>query len=149
MYPIAEETLKLKTYLLQLAESHAGQSISFEQIAYDTGIDMDAKGKTRLRNAAKYAGVEYAGVKNYGITLAGAKNGTTIIGGRLARIDSSVRRAEKATKNISRRYLQEMNAEDQKKVVFLGSVFGAIRSASDQYRTMIEKKQNQVRLVNT
>ena len=110
---------------------------------------MNAKGKERLRRAATYTGVEYDTVYDYGITVAGPNTGLNIIGGRLARIDSATSRAEKATKNISKRYFNHMNDNDRRAVLFLGSVFGAIRANAESYKLLAATKKPVPQLANT
>lgn len=143
MFKATEETRRLKQYLSDLAAREAGNKISFERIQNDTGVTMNATGKNRLRTAAKAARVEFDAIKNYGIELAGPGNGIQIIGGRLARIDNAVVRAEKSAKNIIAQHAPQMTQEDQRTALFIGSVFGAIRAASENYKAMKKGRQTQ------
>lgn len=136
MFKITEEVTKLKEFLETAATERPDTQISYLEIEDATGIPMDQKGKGYLRNAAKYCGVEYSAVPKYGIEIAGPNNGTQIIGGRLARIDAATRRAETATKNIQKRYIKDMDEESQKTIIFLGSVFGAIRASAEGYKRL-------------
>lgn len=149
MFKITEEVTKLKEFLEQAASERPDTRISYLEIEEVTGVVMDRKGKGYLRNAAKYSGVEYSAIPKYGIEIAGPNNGTQIIGGRLARIDAATRRAELATKNISMRYLGEMSREDKNTVLFLGSVFGAIRASAEGYRRLAQSKKPVPALANT
>lgn len=136
MFKITQEVSKLKEFLEEAAANRPDTQISYLEIEDITGIPMDQKGKGYLRNAAKYCGVEYSAVPKYGIEIAGPNNGTQIIGGRLARIDAATRRAETATKNIQKRYIRDMDDESQKTIIFLGSVFGAIRASAEGYKRL-------------
>lgn len=149
MFKITEEVTRLKEFLEKAAQERPDQKISYMDIEDATGIPMDMKGKGYLRNAAKYSGVEYSAVPKYGIEIAGPNNGNQIIGGRLARIDAATRRAETATKNISRRFLRDMSEDDQKTVILLGSIFGAIRANADSYKRLAMARKQQPMLVNT
>lgn len=149
MFKITQEVSKLKEFLETAASARPDAQISYLEIEDATGIPMDKKGKGYLRNAAKYCGVEYSAVPKYGIEIAGPNNGNQIIGGRLARIDSATRRAEMATKNISKRYIKDMSEEDQKTILFLGSVFGAIRASAEGYKRLAVARKPQPALVNT
>lgn len=148
MFKITEEVTKLKEFLETAAVERPDTQISYLEIEDATGIPMDLKGKGYLRNAAKYCGVEYSAVPKYGIEIAGPNNGTQIIGGRLARIDAATRRAETATKNISKRYLHDMDDESQKTILFLGSVFGAIRSSAEAYKRLAMTRKESPVLAN-
>lgn len=148
MFKITEEVTKLKEFLETAAAERPDTQISYLEIEDATGITMDLKGKGYLRNAAKYCGVEYSAVPKYGIEIAGPNNGTQIIGGRLARIDAATRRAETATKNISKRYLHDMDDESQKTIIFLGSVFGAIRASAEGYKRLAMSRKESPVLAN-
>ena len=149
MYKITEEVTTLKEFLEKAAIERPDQRISYLEIEDATGVKMDLRGKGYLRNAAKYSGVEYSAIPKYGIEIAGPNNGTQIIGGRLARIDAATRRAETATKNINRRYLGDMSQEDQKTILFLGSVFGAIRASAEGYKRLAQARRHKPELANT
>lgn len=149
MWKISEEVTRLKEFLETAAQHRAGQRISYDEIADATNVTMDTKGKGYLRNAAKYSGVEFSTVPKYGIEIAGPDNSADIMGGRLSRIDSATRRAETAAKNISVRYLEEMNDQDRKSMTMLVSVFGAIRANADQYKRIKRAKQKMIQPVNT
>jgi hypothetical protein len=149
MFKISAEVKRLKEFLEAAAEHRPGQQISYLEIEETTGVTMNLKGKGYLRNAAQYVGVEYSAIPKYGIEIAGADNGLSIIGGRLARIDSATRRAEKATKNISQRYIANMSDDDRRSVLFLGSVFGAIRASADSYKLLAASRKPIPQLTNT
>jgi len=149
MFKITEEVTLLKEFLEAASVERPDTKISYLEIEDATGVPMDNKGRGYLRNAARYCGVEYSAVPKYGIEIAGPNNGTEIIGGRLARIDAATRRAEIATKNISKRHLAAMSNEDQKAIVFLGSVFGAIRANAEGYKRLTASRKRQPVLVNT
>lgn len=149
MFKITEEVTLLKEFLEKAAQERPDQQISYLEIEHATGISMDKKGKGYLRNAARYSGVEYSAIPKYGIEIAGPTNGNQIIGGRLARIDAATRRAETATKNISRRYRKDMTQDDQRTVIMLGSIFGAIRASAESYKRLAHTRQPSVIPVNT
>ena len=149
MFAISEEVQKLKEFLETAAKERPDTNVSYLEIEEATGVTMDTKGKERLRRAATYTGVEYDTVYDYGITIAGPNSGINIIGGRLARIDSATRRAEKATNNISKRYFNHMNDNDRRAVLFLGSVFGAIRANAESYKLLAATKKPVPQLANT
>jgi hypothetical protein len=149
MFKISAEVKRLKEFLEDAAQQRPGQQISYMEIEEITGVPMNVKGKGYLRNAAQYVGVEYSAIPKYGIELASAGNGLSIIGGRLARIDAATRRAEKSTKNISSRYFADMDDRDRSAVLFLGSVFGAIRASADSYKLLAATRRHAPQLTNT
>lgn len=149
MFAISEEVQKLKEFLETAAKERPDTSVSYLEIEEATGVTMNAKGKERLRRAATYTAEEYDTVYDYGITVAGPNTGLNIIGGRLPRSDSATRRAEKATKNISKRYFNHLNDNDRRAVLFLGSVFGAIRANAESYKLLAATKKPVPQLANT
>ncbi len=136
---ISADMQALKKYIEVLPD---GKIVSFEAVASDTGIKMDTKGKQFLRAALSSLHREYASITGWGIELSSPANAVSLVNHRLIKIDNAVRRGEK-TANRCMHFLDAMDDKDSKQLLFVASVFGAIRAsaslAKSQYRTNKEK----------
>jgi hypothetical protein len=128
-----DDTLKIQAYLLEQAN---GTVLSYEQLYSATGVRMDNIGKARLKSALRSIKRESSTVRGKGIRLADAHSAISIISTRFQRIDGAVRRADKSQRILQAQFLAEMNDEDKRKILFAGAVFGAIRLAAEQGRSM-------------
>ena len=130
---VSEEVLKLQEYLENLAP---GKRVSYANIAYESGINMDTTGKQRLIRAAHRAGIEYLSIRGYGIEIVSPDTSIEAVSKRTIKIDSAVKKAEKTTEHIIQQHFDNMDECDQRKVLYLGSVFGAIRGVANSARLM-------------
>lgn len=135
---ISEESLKLIEYLKGIEH---GQILSYQQIEQDTGVKMDNKGKSYLRTACKNLKREYSALKGIGIELASSKTASTLIVGRLIKIDNAVRRGERTYNNVSVAFYNELAPEEQRQINFVGAAFGAIRVAAENGKYFLKNAQ--------
>lgn len=142
LFEASNETRILKEYLQKQAPDSMLDYLSIESA---TGIRMDAAGRRRLRSAARSAAIEYDSIPNSGIRLAGPDTAIDIAGGKLERIGTAVKRADKSTKRISGQFLMEMTDENKQRMLHVTSMLGAICAAAEIYK--MSKKQPP-RLVN-
>jgi hypothetical protein len=126
-----QDTLKLQDFL---STQNHGSVLTYEVVQRETGVTMDLIGKGRLRQAMKHLRREYSAIRGTGIRLADASGVLPIISSRMNRIDNAVRRADKSQRNLQDQFYAEMSAEDKKRILFMGAVFGAIRLAAEQGR---------------
>lgn len=133
---VSEDTLKLQAFIEQ--QEH-GATLSYLEIEQATGVRMDTHGKAHLRQATKRSKREYSPIRGAGIRLASAESCMPILGGRITRIDRAVRRADKSQKLLQEQFFASLSAEDQRKILFAGAVFGAIRLAADQGKQLYKK----------
>lgn len=126
---ISEESLTLIKYLEGVEH---GQILSYQKIEQDTGVKMNTpEGRSYLRTACKRLRREYSCLRGVGIELASPKTATTLIVGRLVKIDNAVKRAERTYNNVSVAFYDELSQEEQRQINFVGAAFGAIRVASE------------------
>jgi hypothetical protein len=133
---VCAETLRLQVYI---EEQPDGAELSFEKIAYDTGISMDELNKGHLRSALRRSKREYSSIYGYGIRLADSASVMPILTTRLVKIDKTVRRGEKTQKALQERFFRSLSADDQKNVLFIGACFGAIRVAAENGKLLFQK----------
>ncbi len=126
---ISEESLILINYLKDIEH---GQILSYQQIQQDTGVKMDTPaGKSYLRTACKRLHREYSCLRGVGIEMASSKTASTLVVGRLVKIDNAVKRGERTYNNVSLAFYNELPPEEQRQINFIGAAFGAIRVAAE------------------
>lgn len=136
---ISEESLTLVNYLKSVEH---GQILSYQQIEQDTGVKMSTQaGKSYLRTACKKLRREYSCIRGVGIQLMGADNATTLIVGRLVRIDNAVKRGERTYNNVSVAFYNELPPAEQRQINFVGAAFGAIRVAAENGKYYLKNAQ--------
>lgn len=140
---VSKETLLLESYL---AKKKAGEELSYNKIETDTGVTMDETGKGKLRSALRRAKLEASTIKGYGIKLADVSSAMEIVTHRLNKIDRAVKRGEKTHKTIQEQFFSSLPPDEQKEILYLGAVFGAIRVASDNGKMVYSRKKE---LTNT
>lgn len=128
---VSEDTLKIETFFTQQSP---GGFVSYEDIEKSTGVRMSVKGKAYMRSALNRLKIEYTVVPGSGIELASKDNGMKIISGRLRKINGTVKRANKCHRRIQDQFFDAMSPEAQRQVLFVGSIFGAIRLAAENGR---------------
>ena len=126
---ISEESLKLIEYLKSIEH---GQILSYQQIEKDTDVKMDTPaGRSYLRTACKKLKREYSCIRGVGIELASLKSATSLVIGRLVKIDNAVKRGERTYNNVSIAFYNELSPVEQRQINFVGAAFGAIRVAAE------------------
>ena len=126
---ISEESLTLINYLKNVEH---GQILSYQQIEKDTGIKMNLQAsRGYLRTACKKLKREYSCIRGVGIEMASSKSATTLIIGRLVKIDNAVKRGERTYNNVSIAFYNELSPVEQKQINFVGAAVGAIRVAAE------------------
>lgn len=126
---VSQDVLKLHAFLDTLPH---GASMNYHDIQRATGVLLDANGKAKLRRALKRAQREYSCIHGTGIRLADAESCMPILSNRIRKIDRTVRRADKSQKLLQQQFFASLSADDQRKILFAGAVFGAIRLAAEQ-----------------
>ena len=134
---VSEKTLKLQEYLKDKKE---GTEISYNRIQSDTGVTMDDRGKSYVRTAFKRLNKVYSVIKGYGIKVADSTDTMPILVNKLTKIDKAVKRADKTQKTLESQFFDQLNPNEQKQILYLGAVFGAIRVAADKGRVLYQKK---------
>ena len=136
---ISEESLTLVNYLKSVEH---GQILSYQQIEQETGVKMNTPaGRSYLRTACKKLKREYSCIRGVGIKLASADTATTLIIGRLVRIDNAVKRGERTYNNVSVAFYNELEPAEQRQINFVGAAFGAIRVAAENGKYYLKNAQ--------
>jgi hypothetical protein len=115
-----------------LKDVEHGQILSYQQIENDTDVKMNTQaGRSYLRTACKKLKREYSCIRGVGIKLADKDTATTLVIGRLVKIDNAVKRGERTYNNVSLAFYNELPPAEQKQINFVGAAFGAIRVAAE------------------
>lgn len=125
-----------------------GQMLEYLFVEDATGVRMDTRGKDQLRRAILRCGREYSVVRSVGYHLASSDTAMGILVEKLGAIDRRVKRADRATQTVQHSFLAEMPEPQQKAVIFLGSVFGAIRLAADTGKRFYGRKGEPAQLTS-
>ena len=136
---VSHKTLVLENYI---KNKKPGATLSYNQIENETGITMNNKGKSYLRTAFKRLKRIYSVKMGYGIKIAESIDTMPILVNKLTKINKAVDRADKTHKTLESQFFNELSNAEQKQVLFVGAVFGAIRVASDNGRLMYTKRNN-------
>ena len=133
---ITEQTIKLYNYFKDILP---GTELSYSKIELDTGIKMNETGKRYMRTALNKAKIEYELKWGYGIVLAEPDNVIKILNTKLIKIDNAVKKADKTNKNLVT-FFSELPPHEQKQVLMVGAVFGAIRVAAENGKRLYQQK---------
>lgn len=136
---VSKDTLKIQSFLEEL---EAGEYVSYSDIEYKTKVRMDTKGKSYLRTALKRAKIEYSPVMGKGIKLADSKTTMGLVVNRLNKIDRTVKRAEKTQQNLQTQFFESLEPQEQKQLLYIGAVFGAIRVSAENGKLLYQSKNN-------
>lgn len=139
---VSQETLILQNYLVEKCKE--GEEISFARIQNDTKVKMDSKGKQYLRTAFKRAKLIYLSIRGYGIKIAESSDTMPILVNKLGRIDKAVKRADKTQKTLQSKFFDSLEPHEQKEILYIGAVFGAIRVAADNGKLIYQKTKNKM-----
>lgn len=142
----SKDVLTLKVYI---EKQPPGSVLSFNKIAFDTGICMDTRGKRLLRSAFKRADREYSSIYGYGVKIADVDSVMPILSNRLDRIDRAVRRGESSHKRLQRQFFDSLDKETQRNILYIGACFGAIRVAAENYRFLFSRSKDKPRVVSS
>ncbi len=136
---LSKESVILSQFL---SEQKPGSDLSWAAIEVATGVKMDTLGKGTLRRAAERLRLEYTSNHGYGIVLASAGTALPIVSERLVRIDRAVRRGDRTQQTIQEQFFASLNEDEQKRILFAGAVFGAIRVAAESGRMLYGRRDS-------
>lgn len=124
---VSEETLKIEALL---TNAEKGKFFSYTELQDLTGVIMNNRGKGFMRTALKRLKQPYECIKGTGIKLLSSENASRIVVNRVVKIDNSVKKADKITRQVHEKVYDELTEAEQKNIKFLGALFGTIRSYS-------------------
>lgn len=143
MFKASQTMLELKSFFSDIPD---GAMVEYADIQSKTGVQMDNKGKGYMRSALKSLNREYCCIPGVGIELDSPGNAMQIVSGRARSIDSSLRRANKSSRNMFEKHYQEMDEKDRERLGACVSLFGAV-SAVAKGLTKIYKKPKEVKKI--
>lgn len=136
---VSKETLQIEAVL---KNAKSGEFIMYQNLQHLSGVRMDERGKQFMRTALKRLKLEYTVVPGKGIELSSPDNAIKIVATKVIRIDNSVKRAEKTTRNVTDKHYTEMKPEEQRNLNFLGAAFASIRAYSQSAKLFFKKQEN-------
>ena len=137
----SEDYLRLLAYV---QEQPIGELLEYSKVEQATGVTMNTAGRNKLRRAILRSHFEYAVIPGVGYKLAQADMTMGILTFRLVGIDNKVRRAERAQRVLQQAFLDQLPPEEQKGVLFIGAVFGAIRQSAEKGKELYRKEPKQI-----
>ena len=142
---VSQDTLKLQNFL---SDQPHGVVLAYADIQRETGVEMFIAGRAHLRQAMKHLRREYSCIRGYGVRLADAGGVMPILSSRIKRIDRAVTRADRSQRILQDQFFTSLNEQDQKKILFAGAVFGAIRLAAEQRKQIQRQNQTMLPTIN-
>jgi hypothetical protein len=142
---VSQDTLKLQEFI---ARQPHGAILAYAEIQRETGVEMNLNGKSHLRQAMKHLRREYSSIRNHGVRLADANGVMPILSSRIKRIDKAVNRADRSQRILQDQFFTSLNEQDQKRILFAGAVFGAIRLAAEQGKQIQRRNQTLLPTIN-
>lgn len=134
---VSKETLKLEGIF---STATPGEFFSYEMLQKLSNVKMDERGKSYMRSALKRLKLPYEVIIGNGIKILSAKNASQIVINKVVKIDNSIKRAEKTTKQVRARVYNQLTEPEQKNINFLGALFGTIRSYSASAKRIFSKE---------
>jgi len=138
---LSRESLILRQYVEAMPP---GTLLEYSAVAAETGIPMTRINKNKLRSGILAVGKEYEVIRHIGYRLACRTNAIDVLSHRLASIDSRVKRADRTRTVIQSQFYDQLTVPEQRGVLFLGAVFGAIRVAAENGRKIYSREPRQI-----
>lgn len=135
---VSRETLIMEAIIKGLKP---GEHISYDELQNQSGIIMDAKGKSYMRSALHRLKIEYTTINGVGITTASAKNSSGILSTKAKRVDNSIHRAEKTTRNITTQFYSELENKDKAVLNDMNAKLGTLRLFSKDIKMIFKKDE--------
>jgi len=134
---VSKETLKIENYLKDQPE---GKVILYKEIAENCNIEMDERGKSFMRTALKRCKLNYLCIRGEGIELASPETVMSIASDRVIKIDNTIKKSSKITKNLYNRFSDRMVDIEAKQLDYLNSFFNAVKTSSNNAKRMLKSK---------
>lgn len=135
---VSEQTLKLEKVL---STATPGEYFTYKQLQELSGVTMNEKGKQYMRSAFSRLKLDYEVRPGEGVTVLSPDNAMRIIAHRVIKIDNSVKKAEKVTKQVQKRVYNELSDVDKKQINVLAGFFGTIRTWSNSAKKLMFSKE--------
>jgi hypothetical protein len=138
MFEPSKELAMLKGFFEAIPK---GAYLTYVEIADKSGVEMDARGKQVLRSALHSLRREYRCDRGVGIELESEKNAMHIVTGRVKRVSSSLKRADKTATRMTERYVAQLPKDDRDRLLATASLFGAIKSMAHGLASIYKPKK--------
>lgn len=137
---VSAETLKLENIL---STASPGEEFTYQKLYELSGIRMDNRGKQFMRSALNRLKLPYEVAHGVGIRVLSPDNAMTIITHKVIKIDNSVKRAEKTTKQIAARedIMNGLYDGDRKAVTTMIGFYGTIRSFANAAKQIFKRPE--------
>lgn len=132
---VSVNTLKLEGIF---SSATAGEYFSYQNLQQLSGVRMDNRGKQYIKSALRRLKLPYETVRGQGIRLLSKDNATKIVVRDVIRIDNSIKKAEKTTRQVKDRVYEQLTEGERKNINFLGALFGSIRSYSQSAKRIFK-----------
>ena len=134
----SEEYVKLQALVQGQRD---GTLLTYDSVTKSTSIPMTRANRDKLRRVILRSGRRYIAFPSVGYELAKAETVMPILVYGLRRIDGQVKRVDKSERLLRERFFNQLPSGQQKAVLFLGAVFGAIRLAAEQGKELYSQKK--------
>ena len=116
-----------------------GDTVTWVEVETATGLSMAVSGHGRqnVRRALRVLKRPYETLVATGVRLSAPASAMTIVRGRFARIDGAVRVADRTQRQLQERHLEQMAADDQRRMLIAAGFFGAIRAYTKEARVKL------------
>jgi hypothetical protein len=125
-----EQQARLAKLTEYFSQQDDGAELSWDQIAFDTGVEMDSKGRNMVRSVIQkvrgHGG--YASIRGEGVVLSAADNVLGIVNEHGRRVGRTIVNWNKTLKNASDRYLDQMSNEDKQQILARVAFVGALKT---------------------
>jgi hypothetical protein len=125
-----EQQAKLAKLTEYFSQQDDGSELSWDHIAFETGIEMDHKGRNMVRAVLqKIRGRGgYQSVRGEGIILSAPHNALGIVNEHGRRVGRAIKNWSKTVENARDRYLEQMSNEDKQQILARVAFVGALKT---------------------
>lgn len=136
MFKASDDMLKVREFFSDIPD---GANVDYHDIEKSTGIKMNNRGKGLMRSALNGLKREYYCRKGEGIVLDSPDNAMVITSARGSRISSSIKKANKTSKNMLVKHYEKMNETDRERLSAFASLLGAVSAVSSGLKEIYKK----------
>lgn len=138
---VSQNTLKLEGIFSAAAP---GEFFSYSQLQQISGIRMDSRGKSYIKGAFRRLKTPYETIRGQGVKILSKDNATRIVIRDVVKIDNSIKRAEKTTRQVKNIVYDQLPEEERRNINFLGALFGTIRSYSQSAKRIFHHDAHKI-----
>jgi hypothetical protein len=117
-----------------VAEQPDGALLEYAVVEDATGVQMDRRGRSKLRQAIRYLRRECAVIVNVGYHLAVPGMVRPLMAHRLLKVDNAVLRADRTRRVLQERFWDDLPESDRQQFLLQMSALGTIKLAMENGR---------------